>query len=224
MIGLRSTRTICTVLTFVKNVFGCDLWDRVRVKMHNRIVCNCVASAHCEWACALSDYQLGQRTLRILNSCVLSPYYGCLLKISGIAFGHKRMFFLCCRLTCESLNGLLDQKTSGTCASCLHLERANDFAILLWFDVDWRHSAPRCSPNWMIWTLPSLLHRSLKTLTFLMESCHFYLFKIYPVNWCEPHCCRCNLFDPSSKIWYKRESVKDIKGESIEHFRDQICG
>ena len=47
----------------------------------------------------------------------------------------------------ESLNNLLDQKTSGTCASCLHLERANDFAILLWFDVDREHSAPRCSPN-----------------------------------------------------------------------------
>ena len=48
----------------------------VCVKTHNRIVCNCVASAHCEWACAFSDYQLGQRTLRILNSCVLSPHCG----------------------------------------------------------------------------------------------------------------------------------------------------
>ena len=76
MIGLWSTRTICTVLAFVRNVFWCDLWDRVRVMMHNHIVCNCVASAHCVWACAFSDYQLGQRTLGILNSCVLSPHCG----------------------------------------------------------------------------------------------------------------------------------------------------
>ena len=149
MIGLWSTRTICTVLAFVKNVFGCDIWDRVRVTTPDRIVCNCVAFAHCEWACAFSDYQLGQRNLRTLNSCVLSPHCGCLLKISGIAIGHKCMFFLCCGLICESLNGLLDQKTSGTCASCLHFERAYDFAILLWFDVDQEHSAPRCWPNWM---------------------------------------------------------------------------
>ena len=31
---------------------------------------------HCEWACASSDYQLGQRTLCIVNSCVLSPHCG----------------------------------------------------------------------------------------------------------------------------------------------------
>ena len=60
----------------------------------------------------------------------------CLLKISGI--GHKRMFFLCCGLTCESLNGLLDQKTSGTlstCASCLHLEWANYLSFC--FGLTW---------------------------------------------------------------------------------------
>ena len=76
MIGLWSTRSICTVLAFFRIVFWCDLWDRVRVKTHNCIVCNCVASAHCEWACAFSYYQLGQRTLSILNSCVLSPHRG----------------------------------------------------------------------------------------------------------------------------------------------------
>ena len=43
------------------------------------------------------------------------------------------------------------------------------FTILLWFDVDREHSAPRCSPIWMIWTLPSALHRSLKTLICLIE-------------------------------------------------------
>ena len=61
---------------FLRNVFWCDLWDRVLVKTHNRIVCNCVASVHCEWACAISDYQLSQRTLRILYICVLSPQCG----------------------------------------------------------------------------------------------------------------------------------------------------
>ena len=35
----------------------------------------------------------------------------------------------------ESLNNLLDQKTSGTCASCLHLERANDLPFC--FGLTW---------------------------------------------------------------------------------------
>ena len=43
------------------------------------------------------------------------------------------------------------------------------FATLLWFDVDREHPAPRWSPKWMIWTLPSALHRSLKTLNCLIE-------------------------------------------------------
>ena len=151
--GLWSTRTVCTVLAFVRNVFWYDLWDRVRVKTHNRTVCNCVASAHCEWACAFSDYQLGQRTLRILNSCVLSPH---------------------CGWSCASSRSLaLD---TSVCFSLLwvnmwifkwpawpkdfwHSEHLfilstlgvdKWFAILLWFDMDWEQLAPRCSPNWMI--------------------------------------------------------------------------
>ena len=152
-----STRTICTVLAFVRNVFWCDLWDHVRVKTHNRIVCNCVASAHCEWACAFSDYQLGQRTLRIFNSCILSLQCGCLLKIPGI--GHKHNFFLCCGLTCESLNGLLDQKTSGTlstCASCLHLERANDLRFC--FGLTWIGNTQRRGARRSEWSEPYPLH------------------------------------------------------------------
>ena len=173
MIGLWSTRTI-SILVFVRNVFWCDLWDCVRVKTHNRIVCNCVASAPCVWACAFSDYQLGQRTLGILNSCVLSPH---------------------CGWSCASLRSLALHWTQAYVLSLLwvnmwifkwpawprdfwHSEHlcvlsplgvGKWFAILPWFDVDREHSAPRCSPIWMIWTLPSALHRSLKTLTCLIE-------------------------------------------------------
>ena len=39
--------------------------------MHNRIVCICVVSPHCGWVCAVSDVQLDQMNLHILNICVL---------------------------------------------------------------------------------------------------------------------------------------------------------
>ena len=73
----------------------------------------------------------------------------CLLKISGI--GHNRMFFHCCGLACEwpawpkDFRHLCILSPLGVCKW---------FAILFWFNVDREHSAPRCSPNWMIWTYP----------------------------------------------------------------------
>ena len=39
MIGLWTTRTICTVLAFARNVFWCEHLDGLLVKMHNCIVC-----------------------------------------------------------------------------------------------------------------------------------------------------------------------------------------
>ena len=78
----------------------------------------------------------------------------CLLKISGI--GHKHMFFLCCGLTCKSFNGLLDQKTSGTCASCLHLEWANDLPF--WFGLTWIRNTQHRGARRTEWSEPYPLH------------------------------------------------------------------
>ena len=65
--------------------------------MHNRIVCTCVASPHCGWACAFSGVQHDQINLHILHICVLSPQ---------------------CGWSCTSLNFLLDQKTSNILSKC----------------------------------------------------------------------------------------------------------
>ena len=64
--------------------------------------------------------------------------------------------FLCCGLTCESLNGLLDQKTSGTCASCLHLERANDLRFC--FGLTWIGNTQRRGARRSEWSEPYPLH------------------------------------------------------------------
>ena len=57
-------------------LFWCALLEWLPVNMHNRIVCTCVASRHCEWACAVSGAQPHQMNLHILHICELSPKCG----------------------------------------------------------------------------------------------------------------------------------------------------
>ena len=65
--------------------------------MHNHIVCTCVASPHCGWACAFSGFQPHQMSLRILHICAFSPQS---------------------RLSCVSSKFLLDQMTSHILSKC----------------------------------------------------------------------------------------------------------
>ena len=63
-------------MAFVKNVFWCAFLEWLPVDMHNRIVCTCVASPHCEWACVVPGAQPHQMNLHILHICELSPQCG----------------------------------------------------------------------------------------------------------------------------------------------------
>ena len=73
ILWLKRSRTICIDLPFARNLFWCALLEWLPVNMHNRIVCTCVASRHCEWGCAVSGAQPHQMYLHILNICVLFP-------------------------------------------------------------------------------------------------------------------------------------------------------
>ena len=60
----------------------------------------------------------------------------CLHKISGI--GHKRIFFLCCGLTCESLNGLLERLLAPW--ALVHLVSSWSRQVICHFALIWRGS------------------------------------------------------------------------------------
>ena len=73
---LKSNRTICIDLAFESNLFWCDLWVGLHMKMHDRTVGIFVASPHCEWASAVSGFRLDQMNIHIVHICVNSPQCG----------------------------------------------------------------------------------------------------------------------------------------------------
>ena len=84
-------------MAFVKNVFWCAFLEWLPVDMHNRIVCTCVASPHCEWACVVPGAQPHQMNLHILHICELPPQ---------------------CGWPCAPSSGVLDWMTSHILSKC----------------------------------------------------------------------------------------------------------
>ena len=62
------------------------------------------------------------------------------------------------------------------------------FSILRWFDVDRELSTPRCSPNWMIWTLPSALHNWIDDQSSMLKVVKIYSYPMIHTRrvrwWC----------------------------------------
>ena len=56
---IRTRIIIFCALVLLQNVFLCELQDCLLVKMHNRILCTCMAFLQCERGCASSEFLLG---------------------------------------------------------------------------------------------------------------------------------------------------------------------
>ena len=55
---IRTRMIIFCALVLLQNVFLCELQDCLLVKMHNRILCTCMAFLQCECGDAFSEFLL----------------------------------------------------------------------------------------------------------------------------------------------------------------------